>query len=1413
MPNNRPDVSWDTSDYETKIGENFPQDASPTAVRVMMAESQGNPFAKNKNKNGTYDHGLFQINDVNVPKLQKAGLIASKDDLYDPDTNIKAAAYLQKEKGDFRDWNSSKDKWGQEAAQPDPWLQQPGKAKINDKNVEWGPKIDEAKVDWNKAENETFVGRAKNFVSDYYKWLQSPVEVHSFSDFVNNLPKNISATAVGIPASMYQAAKGITDPLIKAVFHSDKAVEHLSELPENIGDTLHGFATGIGEPLGMYGYQPFIDRWKNDPVGSTFSILMMKQGLEGGKPVTAADAMKQTIALNEKAMAGTDSNTRLFNNIAKEKLAKGDEAGAAEALDKAMSDDELKNSIAQKFMKASEKKDTASPHDIVDIFDEAAGFTGKIEERMKAKSALDKMGLMDEMRQRAIDKIMPDSLEETLSRKAMKADAEIDKYFPKEEADVIQTKVDAGEEVSMVEQDRADLINLINNNRSREVSQTWNTLLDKQSAKAQSPVQFEQLKQALAAAEKDGQIKPEYVRFWEDAITAKEKSASSSMQAELLKKELKGLEESGKVETPEYAQAWEQMLGKQEQARQSSLQYEQLKSSLKEQEVGNEKRTDVKQTGKGSGVEGDKLINDKNEQKVSGSNTPAQEKQVAGRKEEPSGERQGIREPEQGGKEAQGKGQVAEPKTGEPLTVGAPQAFSKQDIHNSRMDAIAVSKGARGKLSDTAVRALAEMHPDLAPKILKTLEGQKEKVGTKTVEAPVAKSEPIAKSKPFNIQDFVSQKLPPDKMAEKISKGFEESERAKNDSRIEEIKKQLGERARGHLFGGMDTESMKLAVELGYRYMKKGIYEFKDFVSEFKKQFGDDVVNSMGDGLHKIYEKAKTRFDREQAWVKAMPTPSFFKKVLHEFSSSTQTLEAYKGPHEDVVHNVANILTEGAQIPKNMWVVEKFGELDKIMEGIRIDPTAGSIGRKGLESNKLGKEVFNILDKFDDPKQASGFSPRAISIATDLRKWMDDVLKEMQASGVTDKRGKVIQRLDAYIHHMAEESNIAGDVKQYINEALHGQADEMAQVSGTSDIYGFSKPTPRFGPAEKRLGKLEQYETNPLTVMKRYTLAASRILFDKPAIEAARLQIEKLPDGYWKKYAEDTVKNYMPISDGVASIMHHGLARTGARSVLWGSTGLQTLHIGRILTQVMPEMGMARTLKATAEVLIDPIRSGQIYKETKAAGLLQQATIPIRFKSGMEVLDVMGNYWDFGNTVAKMVAYRASMRQVLRENPGISHEAAMVKAAKEATRVEGIPNPSTRVPAFAKLEKIPFPTVQFKYWVQKYFELGGRAVAAAAKDPSMQNLGKVGRYIAGGMMAEEITRRTGAKIFHLSPYILQIGAPVISLGKNIATTLMSDSKTPEEKLEYTFKKIGQFVTPGGESLPREVKAFPTALHK
>mgnify|MGYP001596471211 FL=1 len=81
---------------------NIPLD---TISRIIWAESGYNPNAEHLNKNGTTDHGYFQINDIHIPEAKSMGL-----NINNPYDNARFAIYLIKPQG-LIPWTASKAKW------------------------------------------------------------------------------------------------------------------------------------------------------------------------------------------------------------------------------------------------------------------------------------------------------------------------------------------------------------------------------------------------------------------------------------------------------------------------------------------------------------------------------------------------------------------------------------------------------------------------------------------------------------------------------------------------------------------------------------------------------------------------------------------------------------------------------------------------------------------------------------------------------------------------------------------------------------------------------------------------------------------------------------------------------------------------------------------------------------------------------------------------------------------------------------------------------------------------------------------------------------------------------------------------------------------------------------------------------
>lgn len=113
---NKTDGTMTSSQIESLLQKSFGNDWK-TAASIIQAESKGYSDAFNPdNTDGSVDYGLFQINSMHLNDLKRARIINTLEDLYNPETNIKAAKFLydrrKRSGGDgFEDWIKSRHNW------------------------------------------------------------------------------------------------------------------------------------------------------------------------------------------------------------------------------------------------------------------------------------------------------------------------------------------------------------------------------------------------------------------------------------------------------------------------------------------------------------------------------------------------------------------------------------------------------------------------------------------------------------------------------------------------------------------------------------------------------------------------------------------------------------------------------------------------------------------------------------------------------------------------------------------------------------------------------------------------------------------------------------------------------------------------------------------------------------------------------------------------------------------------------------------------------------------------------------------------------------------------------------------------------------------------------------------------------
>ena len=103
------EVIEEVQEWIPLVNKYFKSEDEALALTVLFCESSGNPKAHGHNRNGTIDKGLFQFNSKTEKWLEED--IYNKElDMYDPETNVKAARWLSLNSG-WHHWNSSYHCW------------------------------------------------------------------------------------------------------------------------------------------------------------------------------------------------------------------------------------------------------------------------------------------------------------------------------------------------------------------------------------------------------------------------------------------------------------------------------------------------------------------------------------------------------------------------------------------------------------------------------------------------------------------------------------------------------------------------------------------------------------------------------------------------------------------------------------------------------------------------------------------------------------------------------------------------------------------------------------------------------------------------------------------------------------------------------------------------------------------------------------------------------------------------------------------------------------------------------------------------------------------------------------------------------------------------------------------------------
>lgn len=526
-----------------------------------------------------------------------------------------------------------------------------------------------------------------------------------------------------------------------------------------------------------------------------------------------------------------------------------------------------------------------------------------------------------------------------------------------------------------------------------------------------------------------------------------------------------------------------------------------------------------------------------------------------------------------------------------------------------------------------------------------------------------------------------------------------------------------------------------------------------------------------------------------------MKEPNFLGKLSDMLFSTDQQLS--KNPH---TKPIADTITN-AEIDKRMWRIRSNDALNNIRkETSGVSP----------------KKLFDLMNGTVEPTTVEEVKARAA-----LRSYLDGIYQELVRSGATNASGKLPNYLKDYITHMEQSVSFSQPLLNALQRIFAGDSDEPTfkeylQSKGrffrseqkgltgdtNSGLYNKGVGTPQDPYLETRTGQISNLETNVWKVLQRYSDAAARVMYDKPAIQEVQDMIAKLPDGHSKSLATWYANNYIGFdSNGELTrlaklIDRRLLGASGARSVLWGNTRLQVLHLWRIWTQVWPEVGSKYLLQGMADIIKNP---KEAYKLTRDYGLLPQSERSLGSQLAQKdigtLVDRVGNFLDAGNTFAKMVSLRANIAKAIDEGLDPKDPNVRNNIIREVGRQEGMTSKATDIYA---LERAPRSLVQFKFWLAKYIENVKNATGAAIENPSPETLAKVSRYAFSILSSLYLTKELGLTLWHANLRTLEIASSTVS---SAAERVLSDFA----KGDYAkgLETIALFFTLGGQSIKRE----------
>lgn len=503
-----------------------------------------------------------------------------------------------------------------------------------------------------------------------------------------------------------------------------------------------------------------------------------------------------------------------------------------------------------------------------------------------------------------------------------------------------------------------------------------------------------------------------------------------------------------------------------------------------------------------------------------------------------------------------------------------------------------------------------------------------------------------------------------------------------------------------------------------------------------------------------------------------------------EFGSVNQVLST-----REETKPIADIITR-SQDDKMKWIAQTERELSSLSAGL----------------NKQDRQVFG---RILNGEQVEGVNPTLVERAKAAREVLDSIHEQIPAGAKWS--GEDIGYLDNYLTHiMKEGGDDVGSAIKNVFDYHFGTKSPLfrlferpylsAEPGSKEVIYGGrGTKTPSSPFAETRTGQLGsniEYDVNK--IFPAYVESIAKVIFDKPAIAEAKSIIDKLPDSRLKELSGWYLKNYtrydaLPGLTEAWNSLAGQVARTTSRSLLGFNTGLQSLHVARLVGNMWPELGTKYSTIGLAKVASQPI---QAWNEAARLGLLYNEVRPFAFKTAMEKYDSMANLFSVADYLDKAIGYHGFKAKFMAA--GLPEEEASARALSETKRVSMTVDPSRVTKFFGHDEGAWGATkqlaLQYKQIPTKIAEQYIRIAMNAKQNPA------AAIRLTTGVSALIAAHEAGAHVFHLGYNLVptDLWGAFGSAAKQVSNDLRKGD------WESALMHTAEWVTPSGKSVTRQL---------